>query len=255
MIRTLQTLSTKFAVKVNESLRRPKPLAGLTTCVLCLHPTHSLGLCEACHRDLPTYAMACSRCGLPLPGIQDLPVAICGECLQKPPPFDRVRSLCLYTYPVDTLIQGYKFGGQRAYGRALADALARHLAWQLAGTGWEKPDCLIPCPLHRRRLWERGFNQAAEIAEWLGNALDIPIDYRLIERQRATGAQAGLSRRERLRNLRDAFRVRGKPPAHIALIDDVFTTGATATALAERLRNAGAKRIEVWTLARTDRFR
>ncbi len=248
MIKALRTLSTKLSLEVNEGLRSFQPLTTLTTCVLCQRPDSPSGLCRGCANDLPYCRQACAQCGLPLTGIEETPHLLCGECLHRPPPFDSVKSLCLYAHPANSLIQRYKFGGQRAYGRALAEELARRLAEETV-----RPEGLIPCPLHRRRLWGRGFNQAAEIAEWLGTALTIPVHYRLIERTRATRTQTGLSRTERLGNLRGAFRLTGKPPRHVALIDDVFTTGATATALAELLRKGGCQQVEVWTLARTGR--
>lgn len=119
-------------------------------------------------------------------------------------------------------------------------------------SGTELPELLLPVPLHPRRLRERGFNQAAELAGVIGRELDIRADARACERVRPTVAQTGLTAAERRRNLRDVFRVRiPNPPPHIAIVDDVMTTGATAESLARSLRRQGVERIEIWVCART----
>jgi ComF family protein len=152
-----------------------------------------------------------------------------------------------YRFPVDRLVQRFKFSGDLAIGRWLAlrlAARARHEA---------HPQLLIPVPLTRARLRSRGFNQSVEIARAVSKQLRIPAAMRLLERTRDAPPQAGLSRRARRANLRGAFRCRRGVLAgrHVVLIDDVVTTGATADAAARALKRAGAARVDVWAIART----
>jgi ComF family protein len=120
--------------------------------------------------------------------------------------------------------------------------------------GLPKPDLLLPVPLARRRLRKRGFNQAGMLGRWLSKALVIECDERLLLRTRETPAQQHLDARARHRNLRQAFALAGEASLegkHVAVVDDVLTTGATAQAVAQLLRQAGAHRIDVYCLART----
>jgi len=145
------------------------------------------------------------------------------------------------------LIHGLKHAHRLANASILADLLCEHLA-NLAPT---TIDYLIPMPLHRARLRERGFNQAMEIARPVARALGIQLDYAMATRTRDTPGQVGLDLRERRRNVRDAFAVTGDlRNAHVAILDDVLTSGATAGSIAFALRRAGAGRVSVWVCAR-----
>jgi ComF family protein len=116
----------------------------------------------------------------------------------------------------------------------------------------EPPQLLIPVPLHPGRLRERGYNQALELARPLSRRLAIPLDYLSCRRTRPTQAQSELPMKERRKNVRGAFQVKGEIPArHVALIDDVVTTGSTVTELTRLLKRHGVRRVQVWTLART----
>jgi ComF family protein len=133
-------------------------------------------------------------------------------------------------------------------GRLLGTLLTRAL--QQAGAPY--PELLLPVPLHPARLRERGFNQAVEIARPLAQALGLPLDLNSCQRRRATAPQAGLEAIERRRNIRGAFALtRPLPARHLALIDDVVTTGSTVAELTRLLKRAGAERVEVWALAKT----
>ena len=206
------------------------------------------GLCDGCRQDLPRNQHCCPRCALPLPGDVG-PGVLCGDCLAREPPFERSLVPFLYGYPLDHLIQAFKFDGCSGHGRVLAALLAD----AIERAGWpDLPEVLIPVPLHPRRLRQRGFNQALELARPLGRRLGIPVDAACCRRLRQTPAQAGLDRKHRQRNLAGAFAVAGSLGyRHLALVDDVVTTGATTAELARTLRRAGATRIEVWALART----
>jgi len=114
------------------------------------------------------------------------------------------------------------------------------------------PEIIIPVPLHRTRLRERGFNQALEIARPIARSLSIPVDYKSCERVRKTSAQSLLPAAERRKNIKGAFRVtRPIAARHVAILDDVMTTGHTVQELAATLRKAGVERIDVWVVART----
>lgn len=212
-------------------------------CQLCGTAAGDGGLCGPCEDDLPWLGNACQRCALPLPENTTL----CGRCLKRPPAFDRCRAVFRYAPPVDRLIGQFKHQRHLTAGRLLARLAANRLCQP-----GEEPDLIGPVPLHWRRQLLRGFNQSALVAEILSRKLDIPLAPLAIRRQSTTQQQA-LGRRERLRNLRDAFVARPSAVAgkHVVIVDDVVTTSATAEALSRQLKQVGARRVEVWALART----
>jgi len=202
-------------------------------------------LCRSCQDDLPWLVTACRQCARPL-DTADVN-AVCGHCQRQPPAFDRSIALFHYRPPIDYLIKRFKFAEELAVGSLLSGLLAT----RLAGRSEKLPGLLLPVPLHPVRLRGRGFNQATEIARHLGDRLGIAIDYRSCRRKRHTEAQSLLSANARRINLRNAFAVHRPPDAaHIAIIDDVMTTGHTANELAHVLKQAGVASIEVWVLAR-----
>jgi len=219
-------------------------------CRLCgTAPSADAALCRACLADLPWLGGCCCRCARPLPSGVDS--RLCGACLKRAPGFDAATALLHYRAPADYLIQRLKFSGELAVAPLLADLLAGKIAARTTPL----PDCLIPVPLHRVRLQERGFNQATELARRLGQRLDLPIEHRRCRRDRYTRPQSLTPTKLRRRNLRGAFSVTGELPvdAHVAIVDDVMTTGHTADELARVLRRAGAARVEVWIVARSGR--
>jgi ComF family protein len=227
-----------------------RPLADLLlppTCVLCGAPGLSgVDLCPGCAADLPRNRVHCARCALPLGGAAG--DALCGACQRRPPPYDRCRAPLRYEGAVPALVSMAKFRGRlnalRVLGRVLGESLA-----PLPG---ECPEVLLPVPLHPRRLRERGYNQAHELAREVGRVLAIPVSPGFLERHIATAPQAGLDERARRRNVRGAFAVRGTLPfRRVAIVDDVVTTGSTVAELARVLRAAGAVQVEVWAVART----
>lgn len=204
-----------------------------------------MGLCPGCVADLPFVGTACPRCALPLP----VPVA-CPKCTKRPPPFQACFALFCYAYPIDRLIQRMKFKRHLAIAREFGALLAHGVSTHQALT----PQCLVPVPLHRARLTARGFNQALEIARPVAKALSIPLDFTSCIRARNTAAQTGLPAKQRARNVRGAFRVhKPLPYKHVAIVDDVITTGHTAAALARALRRTGIKQVDLWVCARTVR--
>lgn len=218
-------------------------LLPATACILCdANTRESHLLCAACAKDLPYITNACVRCGLPLEG--NAPT--CGECVQQPPPVARTYTLCHYAEPVDKLLLSLKFH-QRL---AVASVFGELLAQRLSGIDAELPDALIPVPLHAHRLQERGYNQALEIAKPLSKHFDIPLLRQACIRIIATGAQSDLSRYERRANIQGAFAVIGELPRHVAIVDDIMTTGSTVFEMASALNEHGAERVDVWACAR-----
>jgi ComF family protein len=208
-------------------------------CVLCVAPATD-AVCAECERDLPWIGPACARCALPLERGMS-----CAPCAAHPPRFHAARACFAYRFPLDRLVQRFKFAGDLATGRWLGERMAASLAGARA-------DLIVVPPLGRRRLRERGFNQALELAKVVARTLDIPSAARGLARVRETDPQPGLNRRERARNLRGAFRCDARVEGlHVAIVDDVLTTGATAQELARVLEAAGAARVSVWAAART----
>jgi ComF family protein len=201
-------------------------------------------LCNACAADLPRNSMCCPRCALPL----EAPASLCGECLQAEPPFASARAPFVYAPPLDVLLTRLKFGRDLAAGRVLSEL------WLTAvrEAPLPIPQALIPVPLHGDRLRERGYNQALELARPLARALGIALRHDVLVRSRATSAQSNLDADARHRNLRAAFAfvAEAKPPAHVALFDDVMTTGTTLRECARTLVRAGVARVDVWAVAR-----
>jgi ComF family protein len=146
------------------------------------------------------------------------------------------------------MVAGAKFRGRLNLTRVLGLCLARSLQLKEA----ELPQVIIPVPLHPRRARERGYNQALEIARAAASRLQVEIDAGLCARTRSFTPQEGLEKAARRRNVRGAFAVTGQLTArHLAILDDVVTTGSTAAELARALRRAGAKRVDLWAVART----
>ena len=207
-------------------------------------------LCAACLRDLPWNRSACVRCALPLPApaaqAEAALARACGACLQRPPPVETTQAAFVYGFPVDRLLPRLKFHDGLAAGRLLAQLAAGHFA------DAPRPDAIVPLPLHRSRLRARGYDQALELARPLARTLALPLRDDVLVRVRATAPQSRLDAQARRGNLRRAFGVRpGKLlPAHVALFDDVMTTGATLHAAARALRRAGVTRVDAWVCAR-----
>jgi ComF family protein len=221
-------------------------------CVLCgrLGQGANVDICAGCEADLPDNAHRCELCAEPLQGIS-LDTHLCGACLQRSPRFDASFVPFRYAYPLDHMIRRLKYGGALAMGRVLGELFARRCAARRAGS---YPQLLIPVPLAHRRFCERGYNQAIVLAEHINRELALPLRTDLLVRVRETLEQAGLDQRERRKNILRAFETTGSlPAAHVAIIDDVVTTGSTANEIARVLKRAGAERVEVWAMARAAR--
>ncbi len=207
-----------------------------------------IDICTSCRQELPHNHHPCSCCALPLPPAAPVD-SLCGKCLQKPPPFTNCTVPFIYQHPIDRLITGLKFSAKLQHGRMLATLLLEHIH---RSNQTKLPEVIIPVPLHHKRLQERGYNQALELARPISRQLNIPLDFSSCRRVLNTHSQSTLHERERRSNIRGAFKLSGKIAAnHVALLDDVVTTGSTVTELAKTLRRAGVQRVDVWAVART----
>ena len=209
-------------------------------CLLCAAADTPELLCHACAAELPQLAVArCPLCALPA-----LDGQICGHCLAKPPHFDATLAAYAYDFPLDKLVQSFKYGHRLAVGAWLGRQLAT-LAQDLP------PSIVIPLPLHPQRLRERGFNQALELARPVARAHGWPLESMTCRRVRHTPAQAGLAFRERISNIRGAFQcTRDFSGCDVVLVDDVMTTGASLDECARTLKLHGARTVTLLVVAR-----
>jgi ComF family protein len=219
-------------------------------CAACGVIVEEIGtLCAACWRSIDFLGEPqCAVCGLELPSAAG-EGGQCGACLAAPPPFDRARAVMRYGEVARTMAHRLKYARRVSLASVMAIQIAR-----LLRDAEPEAAMLVPVPLHRWRIWSRGFNQAALIARHIGRRSGVPVDLDLLRRVRNTPPLHELGRRERARIVQGAFALAPDAPARLAgktaiLIDDIWTTGATATACARLLRRAGATRVEIlcWT--------
>lgn len=215
-------------------------------CVLCAAASGLQAFCADCAADLPWHdEPACPVCALPSPSSQ-----VCGACLQHPPAFDATCAALDYAFPIDAVLQRYKYYSLLSVAEPLAELLLAKLQGRIL------PDIIIPMPLHPQRLRARGFNQVLEIGRGISRKLRVPLDAHVCQRTRPTPPQAGLALEVRRKNLRGVFACHSSLAGkHVALLDDVMTTGASLEELARTVKDAGATRVECWTVARTLRNR
>lgn len=238
---------------VNQLLRHWQALAHsslhkpLHYCLLCETGTSHQALCPGCRHDLPWNLQACRRCALPLSAATPL----CSSCTESLPVQTSAIAPLRYEFPLDHLVAGLKYHRHLEHAPLLGQLLLDAVKDQ------PTPDLLLPVPLHHKRLAERGYNQALEIARPLARHFRRPLEIRLLERRRATAAQMTLDAAARARNPRGAFRLDTDrlaalgPLQSVAIIDDVMTTGATLAEIARLLVKAGVRDIRFWVVART----
>lgn len=209
-------------------------------CRLSLEQTnYAFGVCDACQAWFAPRPR-CQSCGLPTP----IDTAICGDCLQHPPPWQRLYCLSDYVFPVQSWVWQLKY--QRQFW--LAAPLAKLLATRIT----QPAPVLISVPLHwRRQLW-RGFNQTELLTHHLALALTCQAEPKTFKRHLATRPQRGLSQSQRQQNLAGAFLLQQIPTVeHVAIVDDVVTTGATVKQLTQLLLAAQVKKVDIYCLCRT----
>lgn len=217
-------------------------------CFLCHCPcTEKEILCHNCYNDLPFNVAACLICAKPFCNSN-----ICAKCLQSPSGFiNSTFAPFLYHYPVNHLIQHMKFKQCLSITNYLANLLAKHYY----ADPKKLPDCIIPVPLHRTRLITRGYNQSIELARPLAKKLAIKLDTNYCKRIRITSPQTSLSKKERSRNVYNAFAVSTKKNyKHVLLVDDVITSGSTIKEISRTFKKAGVKSMNVLACAKAVQY-
>ena len=237
-------MTTTFPLWCIEIVRRVLPGA----CVLCGVTVDARAICSPCVASLPSLGHACARCAMPVDHVDD----VCEACAATPPPFEGALGAVHFAPPVTRLVHLAKFHRSLVAARALGEVLAD----RIVDVAEPIPDLLVPVPLHARRLRERGFNQAQEIARPVARRSGAPIVARAVARVVATDPQSAMaSRGARERNLRGAFIARptAVAGARVAVVDDVLTSGATARAVTIALLAAHARSVRIWAVARARR--
>ena len=210
-------------------------------CPLCAARVNR-GFCADCLELLPWIMTGCEICGTEL-----LEAGVCGGCQSRRPYYDHAVIPFKYREPVSGQIQLLKYNDQLRYATSLGAMICRRV-WK---DPTPAPDLLIPVPLHRARLRQRGFNQALEIARRIGAELGVEVSHSLLERIKNTVSQTGLGKRQRRSNVKGAFKALALiQHAHVALVDDVVTSGSTVNAAARALKRAGVERVSVWAAAK-----
>lgn len=214
-------------------------------CLLCQGKTTlALDICLGCYRELPWHQVGCKVCASALPAGQN----ICGQCLTTPPRFQKTLTAFDYEQPVSNLISAFKFHKNEVAGKILSQLMLRKLRHHYRTEN--KPQLILPIPLHKKRQQQRGYNQALEIARLLSQSLQIPLDYESCERLKATEPQSSLSAKQRQKNIKNAFSENiARKVSHVAVVDDVVTTGNTVREFCRQL--PAELQIDVWCLART----
>ena len=231
-------LSNARRLSLNDCLFRARALWP-QSCQLCGAECRGSALCAPCTAELPWLPrQRCAVCAVPLTSGR-----VCGACLESPPRYDGVEAALAYRFPVDALIQAYKYGGRLALASPLGEILAQAVTRDV--------DVIVPTPLAPGRLAQRGFNQALELARAVAARTGMPLLRNACRKVTDTPPQAALPWKARARNVRRAFvcdaDVRGK---RVAVVDDVLTTSATLNELARVLRRAGAVEVVGWVVAR-----
>lgn len=216
------------------------------TCILCDNRSFSeKDICQSCLNSLLENHHCCYQCGNPFaePAYAD---SLCEQCLKSPPSYDRTFAPFAYQGAMRHLVSKLKFNDNYKNARLLGMLLAEKLQHRTT-----LPDCIIPVPLHQHRYRQRGFNQSLEISRTLAKQLNIPLELKLCTRHRNTPHQVSLPAKLRQQNIKDAFSL-AQPLRyqHLAIVDDVMTTGSTVAEIAAVLKQAGAQTVEVWVCAR-----
>ena len=218
-------------------------------CLFCLERTeHNSNICHHCLSALSLNSSCCQRCALPMDNVITEDIVLCGNCLSHHYHYDQVYSPFLYTRELRYLIKKLKYQKKIHFADVLVELFISQTS---VLQDFQLPQALIPMPMHARRLRQRGYNQALELGRKLARHYQLPLQFSQLVRQRYTALQAGLKATERQKNVRQAFAVR-KPInyEHIALVDDVMTTGSTVNEAARLLKQHGVKQVDVWTMVR-----
>lgn len=225
--------------------------------------------CDQCQQLLPKITHACYQCALPIlkqelddqnghydktPDRRPSSPMLCGQCLRGNRIQHRSHAPFSYEFPMPEILSALKFHGQLHYAPVLA-----HLFHQSVSNAYlddQLPEIIVPVPLHRNRQFQRGFNQSNLLVQRAAKSLSIPIGQNLVARTINTQSQVSLKQKARMDNVRSAFSLNKSvkdlsDTKHIAIFDDIVTTGATTQAIAKLFAKAGCTRIDIWSIART----
>jgi len=212
-------------------------------CVFCHTPSkQAMALCKDCEEVLPFLPQTrCVQCALPLKSQHS---GICGVCQNNPTYYDKTISVFSYDRPISQLMIDTKFNSKLIYinllGKLLAQSITEYYQTPL-------PELMIPIPLHKKRLRERGFNQSLEIAKIIKKSINLPINFKCVSRIKNTQPQSKTRANLRQKNIKHAFRVNDfNLPKHIAIVDDIMTTGSTVNELSRILKTSGVEQIDIW---------
>lgn len=198
---------------------------------------------------MPKLGACCQQCGLPFSGRQSH--SVCGQCIKAPPAFDYTLSLFHYQRPIDFMIAQLKFQHKLSYAAIFGHLLLNYKHEKALQE--QKPEALLPVPLHNKRLVKRGFNQSLELSKPLSKAMNVPILRDYVKRSKDTLMQTNLSVVERRKNVKNCFElIKPLDLKHVVIIDDVLTTGSTCNELAIILKQAGVEKVGVWSIARAN---
>lgn len=214
-----------------------------SVCVLChQYQRKRFAVCQSCSSLLQQIGPACSYCALPL---ADDKFLVCGLCTKEKPAFDSTMTSYRFEEPLRTLLHEFKYQEALYLRTFLVKLMLDALPSQATQT-----QCLIPVPLHPKRLRQRGFNQAAELSKLLAKHLKIPCELTLCKKIINTSPQVSLNGKQRRGNLHQAFQSKPTSYQHVTLVDDLLTTGSTANELARVLKQQGVARVDLWCCAR-----
>jgi len=247
-------LSIIYGRMINNWLKNILKVVYPHRCALCgASGFQNRDLCRDCYEDLPFNHNACRICAIPLPFVEENQNLICGHCQQQARHFDTCQSLLIYRSPIDKLIHQLKFQHRLHLASLLGKLMAEELSNRLSDLE-RLPECIIPVPLHASRLRGRGYNQALELAKPIAKQLNLPLLSNSCVRNKATLPQSDLPAEERFNNVKGGFTVQGDLSArHVAIVDDVMTTGSTLDAIAKALKASGVQTVDVWICARAQR--
>jgi len=186
----------------------------------------------------------CKKCGKP---IRQKEAEFCYDCEREDLCYEQGRSLWIHKMPVSSSIYAFKYKNRRVYGEVYGREMAK--MFRKIIRLWEI-DVIVPVPLHRKKQKKRGYNQAEILAKEIGFRVGIPVDTTLIKRKKNTVPQKEFTRKERKKNLKNAFEVTGKVEGkRVLIIDDIYTTGSTIDSISILLKKAGAEKTYFLTIS------
>ena len=235
---------------LSSALKKAGTVIYPKVCLYCNDVGHNeMDLCERCFQNLPWVEYACQRCALPLPNSNS---SLCGACANRELYFDYASAPFQFDDFIRDAIYQFKFNQKLNQGKLLAQLLLQHIE----GQQLEIPDLIIPVPLHKKRMQQRGYNQALEIARIVSKYIGSELDYKAVYRNRDTSVQMDLPAKQRHKNVKGAFSVKKNSTVfknkHVCILDDVMTTGNTVNEMAKCLKKIKVSKVGVWCITRVN---